>query len=129
PDIRFRDAVSNDVEIMSNFDDVLIYDRLIHRDGIKWRDLQSWWKETQGVTTEDEAKSSLYRRLYHSLPESSPPQRLMFEEYHKFFGKAIPDLPALLPEVWLHWDPVTARIRGRDALLRFRMDFLLLLPN
>jgi very-short-patch-repair endonuclease len=35
----------------------------------------------------------------------------------------------LLPEVWLHWDPRTVRERGRDALLRFRMDFLMLLPH
>jgi very-short-patch-repair endonuclease len=30
--------------------------------------------------------------------------------------------------VWLHWDPRTVAERGPDALLRFRMDFLLLLP-
>jgi very-short-patch-repair endonuclease len=41
----------------------------------------------------------------------------------------VPGLPALLPEVWLHWDPKTARQRGPEALLRFRMDFLLLLPH
>ena len=41
----------------------------------------------------------------------------------------MPDLPALLPEVWLHWDPVAAKVRGPKALLRFRMDFLLLLPH
>ena len=40
----------------------------------------------------------------------------------------MPDLPALLPEVWLHWDPKTVAERGPNALLRFRMDFLLLLP-
>jgi len=40
----------------------------------------------------------------------------------------VPDLPALLPEVWLHWDPKTVAERGPNALLRFRMDFLLLLP-
>jgi very-short-patch-repair endonuclease len=34
-----------------------------------------------------------------------------------------------LPEVWLHWDPKTVQQRGRDALLRFRMDFLLLIPH
>lgn len=38
-------------------------------------------------------------------------------------------MPALLPEVWLHWNPVTVRERGPQALLRFRMDFLLLLPH
>jgi very-short-patch-repair endonuclease len=41
----------------------------------------------------------------------------------------VQDLPALLPEVWLHWDPRTVRERGPQALLRFRMDFLLLLPH
>lgn len=29
----------------------------------------------------------------------------------------------------MHWDPQTIRLRGKDALFRFRMDFLLLLPN
>ena len=48
---------------------------------------------------------------------------------NQLFGEAIPDLPALLPEVWLHWDPQTVSERGREALLRFRMDFLLLLPG
>ncbi|MGB8423537.1 hypothetical protein [Paraburkholderia sp.] len=38
-------------------------------------------------------------------------------------------MPALLPEVSLRWDPQTVRERGRDSLLRFRMDFLLLLPH
>lgn len=41
----------------------------------------------------------------------------------------VPSLPALLPEVWLYWDPKTVQQRGRDALLNFRMDFLLLLPH
>ncbi|MFE9636973.1 hypothetical protein [Streptomyces sp. NPDC006463] len=34
-----------------------------------------------------------------------------------------------MPKVWLHWDHKTVRERGPDALLRFRMDFLLLLPH
>jgi Protein of unknown function (DUF559) len=72
---------------------------------------------------------TLYRRLEASLPSDSPPQRLLFTSYHEHFGAAIPLLPALLPEVWLYWDPKTVRERGRDALLRFRMDFLLLLPG
>ncbi|MFB7225150.1 hypothetical protein [Streptomyces sp. NPDC056227] len=31
------------------------------------------------------------------------------------------DHPALLPEVWLHWDPKTVEERGPEALLRSRM--------
>lgn len=41
----------------------------------------------------------------------------------------MPGLPALLPEVWLHWDPKTVAERGVKAMLGFRMDFLLLLPH
>jgi very-short-patch-repair endonuclease len=41
----------------------------------------------------------------------------------------VPGLPALLPEVWLHWDPKTVSERGAAALLGHRMDFLLLLPH
>jgi hypothetical protein len=129
PDIRFRSAMDNDVEIVSNATKVLVYDLPIGGAGLSWRELQRWWAEAQGIETEDEAKASLYRRLRNCLPDSSGPQFLLFESFYAGFGKAVPDLPALLPEVWLHWDPKTVRERGTDALLRFRMDFLMLLPH
>jgi AbiJ N-terminal domain 3 len=128
PDLRFRDAINNDIEIVTNADKVLVYDRSIGADGLRWRDLQAWWMDTQHLTDEDEAKRSLYQRLIQSLPTSSPPQRNLFALYHSIYGSAIPGLPALLPEVWLYWDHKTVLQRGALALLRFRMDFLLLLP-
>jgi hypothetical protein len=129
PDIRFRDAIDNHIEIVQNADKVLIYDRPIGSDGIRWRDLQAWWKDTQHLSDDDEAKRSLYQRLISSLPGNSPPQRNLYDLYHKIHGSAVADLPALLPEVWLHWDPKTIRERGRDALLGHRMDFLLLMSH
>src|SRR5690606_30608035 len=57
------------------------------------------------------------------------PQRFLFEQFFRSFGSHVPNLPALLPEVWLHWDPKTVQERGPDALARFRMDFLLLMPG
>jgi len=128
PDLRFSDAINNDVEVVTGRDDVLIYDRQIGPEGLSWKDLQAWWEASSGLA-EDEAKKSLYKRLLSCLPDNSPPQRLLFESYFKHFTYAIPRLPALLPEVWLHWDPKTVKERGKDALLRFRMDFLMLLPN
>ncbi|MFE7112360.1 hypothetical protein ACFU98_34770 [Streptomyces sp. NPDC057575] len=38
-------------------------------------------------------------------------------------------MPALLPEIWLHWDPKTLRERGAHAMQNLRMDFLMLLPG
>jgi len=129
PDIRFRDAVNNDIEIVANADRVLVYDRPIGTDGLRWRDLQSWWAEARRISDDESAKKTLYRRLRESLPPASPPQILFFDAFHHGISGAVPDLPALLPEVWLHWDPKTVRERGPQALLRFRMDFLLLLPQ
>ncbi|MFD4592778.1 AbiJ-related protein [Streptomyces rubiginosohelvolus] len=127
PDIRFLSAVDNDIEIVNG--DALIYDRTVTDDGIRWRDLQSWYQDREHITDADEAKKSLYARLCASLPENSPGQRNLFDSYHRILGSEVYDMPALLPEVWLHWDPRTVRERGPQALLRFRMDFLLLLPH
>ena len=129
PDIRISDAISNDIEILGDADKVLVYDRPIGGDGLRWRELQDWWKDTRQLPGDEEAKRSLYQRLTSALPGNSPPQRNLFDLYYKIHGAAVPDLRALLPEVWLHWDPKTVRERGAAALLGHRMDFLLLLPH
>ena len=129
PDLRFRDAVNNDIEIVTGADKVLIYDHPTPVEGLRWRDLQAWWAKSKGHVDEKNAKKTLYYRLLSSLPVNSPPQKLLFKTFFKHFGKEIPDLPALLPEVWLHYDPQTVKRRGRDALLRQRMDFLLLISR
>ncbi len=129
PDIRLSSAIDNDVEVVTNADSVLIYDRPIDENGLTWTHLQAWWSETQNIADVGEAKKSLYLRLKGCLPKNSPPQRLFFETYHRCFARDVPNLPALLPEVWFHWDPKTVKERGADALLRFRMDFLMLLPH
>ena len=129
PDIRFRDAIDNDIEIVGNAGDVLVYDRPIGA-GVLWGDLLAWWKDREGIDTSDnQASSALYQRLCSILPENSPPQQNLFFLYHSIYRDILPGLPALLPEVWLLWDPKAARLRGPDALLRHRMDFLLLLPR
>ena len=128
PDIRFRDAVNNDIEIVNGLEDVLIFDKPFPSDGLRWRDLQNWWAEKHNLK-DLEAKSQLYFRLLASMPKESPPQKLFFESYFRIFASNIPELPALLPEVWLHWDPKTVRERGPEALKSFRMDFLMLFSH
>ncbi|MBI5511451.1 MAG: hypothetical protein HY903_22050 [Deltaproteobacteria bacterium] len=127
PEIRFRDALNNDIECLSN--DVLIYDRPFPPNGVRWRDLQEWWADLHALTDADLAKTTLYKRLRECLPRSSPPQRLLFDAFHESFARAVPGLPALLPEVWLHYDPRVVEARGREALLRQRMDFLMVLSH
>jgi very-short-patch-repair endonuclease len=129
PDLRLGNALSNDIEIVTNSDKVLVYDQPIDRGGLNWQQLQDWWRDTNGMVDDAQAKKSLYFRLLKSLPKSSPPQENFFTSYFEIYKELIPSLPALLPEVWLHWDAKTVRERGVNALPRSRMDFLLLLPN
>ena len=129
PDLRLRDAISNDIEIVTNADKVLVYDRPIGRDGLSWSDLQAWWSELRQIPNDGQAKTTLWSRLLSCLPENSPAQRRLFVAFYGAFGSATSSLPALVPEVWLHWDPRTVSQRGDRALPRFRMDFLLLLPG
>ncbi len=129
PDLRLADAINNDIEIVMNADKVLVYDRTIGDGGLTWSHLQTWWGETQNIDDAAGAKKSLYKRLKSSLPSESPPQQFLFDAFHRCFSPSVPSLPALLPEVWMHWDPKTVKERGADALLRFRMDFLMLFPH
>ncbi|MFK3983126.1 hypothetical protein ACI2K4_22455 [Micromonospora sp. NPDC050397] len=128
PDLRLIDAIDNDLEVVDRAEDVLVYDRPIGSDGLRWRELQAWWKDNHQLDDDAQAKRELWQRLGQSLPEDSPPQTLLFMLYHQIYRDALQDLPALLPEVWRHWDPKTVRTRGKDALLQFRMDFLILAP-
>ena len=127
PDLRFRDAVDNDIEIVTGRKEVLVYDEPI-RGALLWRDLQSWWARRERIEEPEVAKRSLYQRLLNSLPKTSPPQQLLFKSFFEHFRERVPSLPALVPEVWLHYDPKTVRERGKEALLRQRMDYLMLLP-
>ncbi|MEV5480012.1 MULTISPECIES: hypothetical protein [Streptomyces] len=129
PDIRFTSALDNDIEIAERADQVLVYDRPVGKDGLLWRDLLSWWQETQGTTDPGKATSTLFRRMERSLPPESKGQINLFWLYHNIHRDHLGDVPALLPEIWVHWDPKTVRERGVQAMQNLRMDFLMLLPG
>lgn len=132
PELVFVDAVNNDVKIVKNAEHCLVYSRPLLASGLTWRDLVDWWREAvPDVRDADEAEvgRSLYKRLYASL--ASPPEQTLFRAYCSLYS--LPggfDLPALVPQVYLHYDPLVARFRrGPAPLARQRMDFLLLLPR
>lgn len=127
PDLRLQDALDNEIESLADADAVLLYDLPIGPDGFRWTDLESWWTQTRPPLPGRTARQALYGRLYNAIPASSPPQRLLFRCFHNIYRDAVPELPALLPEVWLRWDPKTVRQRGAAALARFRVDFLMLI--
>jgi hypothetical protein len=97
-------------------DEFLVYERPIGPEGLRWSDLQDWWQQARGIDDETEAKRTLYARPLAGLPpEDESPQIHLFRLYHEIHRFRVHGLPALLPEVWLYWDPKTVQQRGPDA--------------
>jgi very-short-patch-repair endonuclease len=127
PEIVLKDSLNNDIQIVKNEEFCLVYDRQIPQTGLRWIDLVKWASLKEEVETESERK--FYIRLEKSL--DSKPEKTLFYNYFKHFKGALSDnLPALIPQVYLHYDPYTIRqLDGRKRLNRQRMDFLLLLSD
>ncbi|MFL6052751.1 MAG: hypothetical protein ACJ72W_07535 [Actinoallomurus sp.] len=131
PKIVFRDAINNDIAVVENERYCLVYDRALGPNGLTWRQLTAWWADREGLTGVPERQiwMSLYSRLAKSLANEAE-QRIL-QTYVKRYQTHGSDTPALIPQVYLHYDPYTqAKTRALSrALPRQRMNFLLLLPN
>jgi hypothetical protein len=108
PDLVFRDAVNNDVEIASNAEACLIHERPIDGSkGLSWFDLGDWWQRRNNIPDAEQSRKALGDRLRQALPKNSPGEitifRVYFEEYRNRLAEK---LPALLPQVYLHYDPL-----------------------
>jgi hypothetical protein len=124
-EIGFADAINNDILILSGEESCLVYDRPISSNGLLWSELVAWWSEvTPGANA-----ANLGVRLQESL--ASDAERKLFTTYFKTYRPVLGEaLPALLPQVYLHYDPAVVKtLRHRLSLPRQRMDFLLLLPR
>jgi very-short-patch-repair endonuclease len=131
PEIIFSDSVSNDIEIVKNADYCLIYDRPIKSHGLLWKELVDWWREREQLNEESDIEVG--RKLYVRLRESldSNPEKLFWKIYFKKFYELFTEkLPALVPQVYLHYDPYTLKqLQDQRRLVRQRMDFLFLLSD
>jgi very-short-patch-repair endonuclease len=132
PELGFKDAINNDVVILRGAESCLVYDESLSDDGLRWVELVAWWAAKQGKAPTPEVRRELGRRLRAAA--ASPPEGFLFDAYFRVFSPRLGDrLPALVPQVYLHFDPATAaalRQRGEERrFLTQRMDFLLLLPH
>jgi very-short-patch-repair endonuclease len=128
PKIVLRDAINNDLEIVENAEHCLIYGRPLADTGLTWRQLTAWWARSDSLADDEEraAAHGLYARLLKSMDRNGA-ERFVFERYCARYRTHGFDSPALIPQVYLHYDPYT-RWTGK-TLGRQRMDFLLLLDH
>ncbi|CAL9624038.1 hypothetical protein SUDANB121_05914 (plasmid) [Nocardiopsis dassonvillei] len=135
PEIVWRDVTAGTIEITKNKQHCLLYDRPVSAQGLTWGELLDWWKHQDGnyALPEESLRTTLRNRLLRSLNKSEP-ERLMLDFYWRLsLNKGFDTSPALLPQVYLHFDPLTQQQRIQRAegqvLPRQRMDFLLLAPS
>lgn len=127
PDLILTDGLKNDLALL-NTDTALMYDGGIPDEGLTWRALVAWFLPNEASTDEVCAARQLFTRLLGCL--SSEPEKLLFRAYALRYGRYGFDQPALLPQVWLHYDPRSVHAWGGTPVLpRQRMDLLLLLPG
>lgn len=134
PDIVLRDAMSNDIEIVANAEYCLVYDRPIPAEGLSMAHLADWWRTREAMpegTSDRDAALALHARLAASLGDNKA-ERIIFNAYATRYRASL-DIPALIPQVYLHYDPQDQRLRHTTAagapLERQRMDFLLLFSD
>jgi hypothetical protein len=132
PEIVLTDAVNNDLRIVRHAQNCLVYDRPLPAHGLTWAELTSWWADREGMADAPprEVFLSLCRRLDRSLGDNDAERRVL-RTYTDRSLRLGPDIPALIPQVYLHYDP---HVRshyppGTAPLPRQRMDFLMLLPH
>lgn len=136
PELVLLDAVSNDIEITRNGEFCLVYDQPIPADGLTYRGLIEWWRQRQGLAdtvSVREVGVELHRRLRASLGDN-PVELRVFDAYAARYKDENFEIPALIPQVYLHLDPSTQfarRTAGQSGspLARQRMDFLLLFSS
>lgn len=133
PKVIFRDAINNVIEVTENAEYCLFYDRPMGNSGLSWGELTNWWRGAAklGGQSDQEVARSLYKRLSASMANNGA-ELMVFRTYcERYKTDQAAALPALLPQVYLHYDPLTWRQRGGKpgVLPRERMDFLLLLPG
>ena len=124
PDIVIDDAIANDIKIVGDTDNCLLYDFEPNADGLLWNTLVKWWGSAHAS---ENIQKDLFKRLLDSL--DSQPEKDFSTQYYTIYQNAN-EYPALIPQVYLHYDPHARTWRGSNVVyIHQRMDFLMLLSN
>ena len=121
PEIVLEDALNNDIKIVSNQDQCLVYDKNVPNSGISWTELQNWYDEKlflldQGIDLKERLRDSL----------DSVPEYLFYDTYIEIMERNQGVVPALLPQVYLYYDPKLQKDRIKKIFEHQRMDFLMI---
>lgn len=122
PDIVIDDAISNEIRVV-NSNGALIYDKGISETGISWEALISWYVSLDTENTE----MKLTRLLHDCL--NSEAERLFYKAYIAYIKTHGKHLPALIPQVYMYYDPKTKGERSKQVFEHQRIDFMMIISS
>lgn len=134
PEIVFDDALNNDIRITRNENQCLIFDQPIPSTGLTWDRLVEWYSEKNDIKEKKE-KEFLIRLcdcLDTSIKQSggkTGPETIMMQAYYELKKELGRDLPALIPQVYLYYDPLTLKERGYKFFEHQKMDYLMIFSH
>lgn len=136
PEIVFDDALNNDIRITRNENQCLIYNRSIPSSGVMWNDLVEWYAAENNLSDGQNPEVAFITRLCDCLDTSfkangakAGPETWMLQAYYNLKKELGIDLPALIPQVYLYYDPQTLKQRGYKLFEHQKMDFLMILSH
>lgn len=120
PDIVIDDALANDIRVV-NANGALIYDQGIPVEGISWDFLVEWYK----LLEIDNTEKMMAHYFYDCL--DSEAERLFYKGYISYIKENGKHLPALIPQVYMYYDPKTKNQRDFKIFEHQKMDFMLII--
>lgn len=134
PEIVFDDALNNDIRITKNANQCLVYNRPIPQNGVMWNELVDWYADENEIKQNQEI--FFIRRLCECLDTSfkengakSGPETWMLQAYYELKNDLGIDVPALIPQVYLYYDPQTQKERGYKLFEHQKMDYLMIFSH
>ena len=120
PDIVLDEALANDIKVV-NDNGALIYDQGIPDNGISWEMLVNWY-EILGMGNTERQMSQLF---YDCL--GSEPERMFYKAYISYLNAHGKQIPALIPQVYMYYDPKTKAQREWQIFEHQKMDFMMII--
>lgn len=120
PDIVLDDALANNIRII-NTNGALIYDQGIPSNGITWDSLSNWYESLEF----DNTKKQMTHVFYNCL--DSEPERIFYKAYIAYLKEHGKNIPALIPQVYMYYDPKIKTQREWRIFEHQKMDFMMII--
>lgn len=120
PDIVLDDALANDIKVVKT-NGALIYDQGIPDKGISWEILANWYESLGEGNTESQMAHLFYNCL------DSEPEKLFYKAYISYLKAHGRHIPALIPQVYMYYDPKTKDQREWQLFEHQKMDFMMII--